>query len=265
MTERKENSVRDLEGRGALVTGGAGGIGLAIARALADRGARVCLVDRHAAGLKQAAATIGPDAATEIADVAVVGALEGVVAAVTRKVGPLHILVNAAGIAHFESWETITPESFDRTLAVNCRGLLFLTQAVAREMVKAGTRGSIINVTSIAARRGDPTNVVYSMTKTALISLTQSAAGFYGSHGIRVNAIAPGYTQTPMLDQVFAFHGAQQQKSRSVQEEEALQRIPLGRIGTPEDQARAVVFLASDASSYITGQTLNVDGGVYMH
>jgi NAD(P)-dependent dehydrogenase (short-subunit alcohol dehydrogenase family) len=261
----QENQMQDLAGRAALVTGAAGGIGLAVARALAERGARVCLADRHADGLDQVAASIGPDASAVVADVADVGKLEQVVAAVTHKVGPLHILVNAAGIAHFESWETITPEDFDRTVAVNCRGLLFLTQAVARGMVNTGTRGSIINVTSIAARRGDPTNVVYSMSKTAIISLTQSAAGFYARHGIRVNAIAPGYTQTPMLDQVFAFHGAQRQKSRSAQEEEAIHRIPLGRIASPEDQARAVVFLASDASSYITGQTLNVDGGVYMH
>jgi NAD(P)-dependent dehydrogenase (short-subunit alcohol dehydrogenase family) len=128
----QENQMQDLAGRAALVTGAAGGIGLAIARALAERGARVCLADRHADGLDQVAGSIGPDASAVVADVADVGKLEQVVAAVTQKVGPLHILVNAAGIAHFESWETITPESFDRTLAVNCRGLLFLTQAVAR-------------------------------------------------------------------------------------------------------------------------------------
>lgn len=257
--------MRDLAGRAALVTGAAGGIGLAIARALAEHGARVCLADKQADGLDRLAASIDPDASAVFADVADVGRLEEVVAAVTRKVGHLHILVNAAGITHFETWDTVTPENFDRTVAVNCRGALFLTQAVARDMVRTGTRGSIINVTSIAARRGDPTNVVYSMSKTALISLTQSAASAYGPQGIRVNAIAPGYVQTAMLDKYFANSSEVVTQERSEQEKAAALRIPLRRIAFPEDQVGAVVFLASDASSYITGQVLNVDGGIYMH
>lgn len=257
--------MRNLTGRTALVTGAAGGIGLAIARALAEHGARVCLADKQTDRLDQTAASIGPDASTIFIDLQDVGGLEDVVAEVTQRVGQLDILVNAAGFCHWESWDQVTPENFDRIVAVNARGLLFLTQAVAREMVRNGTRGSIINVASIAARRGDPTNVVYSMSKAAVTSLTQSAAAAYAPKGIRVNAIAPGYVQTAMLDKLFAHHGARLQQDRSEQETAAVMRIPLGRMGSPEDQANAAVFLASDDSSYITGQLLNVDGGIYMN
>ena len=133
--------------------------------------------------------------------------------------------VNAAGMCHWESWGDVTPGNFDLIVAVNCRGLLFLTQAVAQRMVGGGKRGSIINVASIAARRGDPTNVVYSMSKAAVVSLTQSAASAYGAHGIRVNAIAPGFTQTPLLDKLFAHEGARLKQDRAQQENSAMLRI----------------------------------------
>lgn len=257
--------MRSLAGRTALVTGAAGGIGLAIARGLAEHGARVCLADKQIDGLDETAASIGPDATALFLDLADVASLDAVVAQATRRVGSLDILVNAAGFCDWEAWGKVTPGNFDRIVAVNTRGLLFLTQAVAEEMIRNGTRGSIINIASIAARRGDPTNVVYAMSKAAVTSLTQSAAAAYAPKGIRVNAIAPGYVQTAMLDKLFAHHGARLQQNRSEQESGAVARIPLGRMGTPEDQADAVVFLASDASSYITGQLLNVDGGIYMN
>lgn len=257
--------MKKLSGRTALVTGSAGGIGLAIAQALAEQGARVCLADRQVDGLDRTAAALGPDASAAFIDLADVVGLEQVAAEVAERLGKIDILVNAAGFCQFQSWGQVTPENFDRIVSVNTRGLLFLTQAVAATMVSAGVRGSIINIASIAARRGDPTNVVYSMSKAAVISLTQSAAVAYAPSGIRVNAIAPGYVQTAMLDQLFAHHGARLQQDRSEQEKAAVARIPLGRMGTPDNQADAAVFLASDDSSYITGQTLNVDGGIYMH
>jgi D-sorbitol dehydrogenase (acceptor) len=255
----------NLAGRAALVTGAAGGIGLAIARALAQHGARVCLADKQADGLDQTAESIGPNASAVRMDLEEVGSLEKIVAKVIDRVGKLDILVNAAGFCHWEAWGNVTPENFDRIVAINSRGLLFLTQAVAQSMISSATHGAIVNVASIAGRRGDPTNVVYAMSKAAVMSLTQSAAAAYGIHGIRVNAIAPGYVQTAMLDKLFAHHGERLKQDRFEQERVALQRVPLRRIGSPEDQVGAVVFLVSDESSYVTGQTLNVDGGIYMH
>ena len=254
-----------LTGRTALVTGAASGIGLAIARALAAHGARICMADKQVDKLNEAAASIGLGATSVIVDLADVGALPEFVTNVTSQLGDIDILVNAAGMCHWESWGDVTPGNFDLIVAVNCRGLLFLTQAVAQQMIGGGKRGSIINVASIAARRGDPTNVVYSMSKAAVVSLTQSAASAYGAHGIRVNAIAPGFTQTPLLDKLFAHQGARLKQDRAQQENSAMSRMPLGRIGTPEDQACAAVFLALDDSSLLTGQVLNVDGGLYMN
>jgi NAD(P)-dependent dehydrogenase (short-subunit alcohol dehydrogenase family) len=257
--------MRSLAGRTALVTGAAGGIGLGIARVLAEHGAQVCLADKQFDGLGQTAASIGPDASAIFLDLEDVEAINKAVTEVADRLGKIDILVNAAGFAHWEGWDQVTIENFNRIVAINCRGLLFLTHSVARAMVSKETRGSIINVASIAARRGDPTNVVYSMTKSAVISLTQSAAAAYAPKGIRVNAIAPGYVQTAMMDKLFAHHGQRLNQDRAEQEKNVLLRVPLGRMGTPEDQANAVLFLASDDSSYVTGQTLNVDGGIYMH
>lgn len=217
------------------------------------------VADKQVSGLDQTAASIDAEASGIFIDLEDVEGMDKVVADVARRMGQIDILVNAAGFCHWEGWDKVTPENFDRIVAVNCRGLLFLTQSVAREMVSKGTRGSVINVASIAARRGDPTNVVYSMTKAAVVSLTQSAASAHAPRGIRVNAIAPGYTQTAMLDSLFAHHGDRLKQDRAEQEKATLLRIPLGRIGSPEDQVGAAVFLASDDSSYITGQMLNVE------
>lgn len=256
--------MRNLAERTALVTGAAGGIGLAIARALAEHGARVCLADKQADGLDRIAASIGPETSSTFMDLEDVASLEHVATAAADRMGKLDILVNAAGFYHMEPWGKVSQEMFDRIIAVNTRGLLFLTQAVAGEMVRKGTSGSIINVASIVARRGDPANVVYSMSKAAVISLTQSAAAAYASQGIRVNAIAPGLIQTAMWEKVLTQRGAHVSKDRPELEKAAMLRVPLKRLGTPDDQIGAAVFLASDDSSYITGQTLNVDGGICM-
>ena len=257
--------MQKLSGRTALVTGAAGGIGLAIARAFADHGAKVCLADRQAGKAAEESQSIGQEASAHFLDLADVAGMEQAVADVTERLGHIDILVNAAGFCHWQAWDQVTPENFDQIVAVNTRGLLFLTQFAARGMIAHGAGGAIINVASIAARRGDPTNVVYSMSKAAVTSLTQSAAAAYAPKGIRVNGIAPGYVQTAMLDKLFNHHGQRLQQDRSEQEQSAVTRIPLGRMGTPEDQANAAVFLASDDSSYITGQLLNVDGGIYMN
>jgi NAD(P)-dependent dehydrogenase (short-subunit alcohol dehydrogenase family) len=158
----------------------------------------------------------------------------------------------------------ITPESFDRVFAVNTKGLLFMLQAVARQMVSQGNGGKIINIASQAGRRGEPLVAVYCASKAAVISITQSAGLALIKHGINVNGIAPGVVDTQMWDEVDALFAKYEgrpigQKKRLVSE-----AVPFGRMGFPEDHVGAALFLASEDSDYVVAQTLNVDGGNWM-
>ena len=248
-----------LAGRNALVTGAASGIGRAVAEAFAAEGARVWLADIDQTTAKSVAAAIGGDASAVKMDVSERGEVDAAVAGIDRESGGLDLLVNCAGRYALEPWLEIDVDVWDRIFAVNARGIMLVIQAVARTIVAREGSGSIVNIASAAGRRGDPNSVAYSASKAAVISITQSAALGLASHRIRVNAIAPGPVDTPMWSRVVQLRGGRGDHSA----ESMAARVPLGRISDPAEQAQAAIFLACDESSYITGQTLNVDGGLF--
>ncbi len=251
-----------LQGKSAIVTGGASGIGLAIARGFAEEGARVCVADVAGARCESAATEIGRGSFGHALDVRDRRSIDTLVAAVVARAGGIDSLVNCAGVFGMQPFTDITEDEFDRIFAVNARGLLFVTQAVVRQMLAQGRGGTIVSIASGAGRRAAPGAAVYSASKAAVINLTQSAAQELICHGIRVNAIAPGAVRTPMWTQVDdEFSKVMGVKPGSA---EALQAAatPAGRVSTPDEYVGAAVFLASPESSYVVGQTINVDGGL---
>ena len=254
-----------LEGKIVIVTGGAGGIGGAIAAGFAQEGARTWIADLSESSALQAASQIGPECHGISLDVQDLESIAHVVKSVTKQAGGIDVLVNCAGAYCAEPWLEMTPNNFDLNFAVNTRGLAFMTQAVANAMIAQNRRGTIVNVASGAGRRGDPISVAYSASKAAAISLTQSAALALAPHGIRVNAIAPGPVSTPMWTTALAQRSSRTASSEDVVMQNLRARVPLARVSMPMEQVGAVLFLASDASSFVTGQTLNVDGGMFLN
>jgi len=249
----------DLSGRSALVTGGGRGLGRAIAEGLAEAGAQVFLASRKLANCEAAAAEIrarGGRAAAFAADVAKPESIDALVAEVLAATPRLHILVNNAGFGWAAPFFDFPLDGWDRTFAVNVRGVFWLTRQVARHMRDAGG-GSIVNVSSLSAFFGasdaEQPVVAYMASKGAVEALTKALAVKLAPDRIRVNAIAPGPFDTDMLDHIkkdpaaLARHNAQ---------------VPLGRPGASDDVKGVAVFLASDAAAYVTGATLRVDGGV---
>ncbi len=253
-----------LAGKVAVITGGAGGIGQAIAGRYAAEGAVVCLADVSGADAQQAAADLGGEAFGVELDVTKEDSIAAMVDLVIERAGKIDVLVNSAGLYGLQPWLKITAADFDRIFAVNVKGLLFVTQAVGVGMVARGS-GSIINIASSSGRRGNPSSVVYSASKMAVISLTQSAALGFAPHGVRVNALAPGGVVTPMWDRVKQLYSDAATVPGGDIDTSMAKSVPLGRLSVPDDHVAAAVFFASDASAYVTGQTLNIDGGLALN
>lgn len=254
-----------LAGRMALITGGGGSLGIALARAFISEGARVVIADLSPDTVERACALLGKQAKGVVLDVSRVDSFDAVFDDITCQLGGLDILVNGAGYFDMTSLAEATEAQFDRIFEVNVKGLYFLCQRAAGLMIRQGRGGRIINIGSEAGRRGEAFNSIYSASKGAVINLTQSLAAELIGHGINVNAISPGVIDTPMLTRAAALVA----KYECVSPEEAMKSfsadLPIGRLALPEELAGCAVFLASDAARYIVGQTYNVDGGRHMN
>jgi len=243
---------RKLDGKIAVITGGNSGIGLATARRFVDEGAYVFITGRRQAELDAAVKDIGKNVTAVQGDVAKRGDLDRLYATVKEEKGRLDVLFANAGTGEFASLGDITEEHFDRIFGTNVKGVLFTVQR-ALPLMPAGW--SVILNASISGSKGQPNFSVYCATKAALRSFARTWTTDLKDRGIRVNAVSPGYIDTPGLNGLLASSGTEQQQSMIAE------TVPLGRFGTPDDIAKAVVFLASDDSSYMTGAELFVDGG----
>ncbi len=253
-----------LSNKVALITGGGGGIGLAIAERYAAEGALVAVADLNAALAASAAAKIGRGAFALTMDVTGLDSIQRTVDAVCERAGGIDVLINNAAVFDMAPVLEVSEASWDRVFAVNTKGLFFTLQRVARKMREQGRGGRIINLSSQAGRRGEALVSVYCASKAAVISLTQSCALDLIRHGIRVNGIAPGVVDTPMWDQVDALFAHYEGRLPGEKKRLVGESVPYGRMGAPGDYAGAAVFLASDDAEYVVAQTLNVDGGNWM-
>ncbi len=253
-----------LAGKSALITGAARGIGRAFAESYLREGARVAIGDIDFDRAQTTASELGAGAMAVRLDVTDQDSIDLAVAETVACHGQIDILINNAAVFTASPIVEITREDYDRAFDVNVSGTLFTLQAVARHMITSGIRGKIINMASQAGRRGEPLVAVYCATKAAVISYTQSSARALAPHKIRVNAISPGVIDTPMWGTVDALFARFEGKEIGQKKREVGEAVPLGYMGAPSDVARVAVFLASDQSSYITAQTINVDGGNVM-
>jgi len=243
-----------LEGKIALITGGNSGIGLATAKQFVKEGAYVFITGRREPELAAAVKEIGRNVTGVRGDVSKLGDLDRLFAQIKREKGKLDIVFANAGVAKYAPFGTITEEFYDAIFDINVKGLLFTVQK-ALPLLPDGA--SIILNASIVASKGLPANSVYSATKAAVRSFARTWTTDLKERRIRVNAVSPGATDTPGLNDLLTSTEAGQQRLKMLSN-----TVPLGRLGTPAEIARAVVFLASDDSSYITGTELFVDGGM---
>jgi len=253
-----------LQGKSAVITGAARGIGRAFAAAYVAEGATVAIADINLTAAEATAAAIGPAAYAVQLDVTDQASIDACVAAVQARAGGLDILINNAALFDLAPITAITRASFDRLFAINVAGTLFMLQACAKVMIAQGRGGRIINMASQAGRRGEPLVAVYCATKAAVISLTQSAGLNLIAHGINVNAIAPGVVDGEHWDGVDALFAKHEHLAPGEKKRAVGAAVPIGRMATPDDLTGMAVFLASRDADYIVAQTYNVDGGNWM-
>ncbi len=241
-----------LKDRNALVIGGTSGIGRAIAGGFAEAGARVIVAGRDAGKLERAVSELKAlgDAHGYSADVSDPEGLRGLVGTALARHGPVDVLVNCQGITILKPAEEFTPDDWDRIVRTNLTSVFFACTEVGRHMLARG-RGSIINIASLASYRGWPRSAIYAITKAGVWSLTETLASEWAGRGVRVNAIAPGFVLTDLNRDKLS----EERKAR------AISRTPMARFGETEDMVGAALYLASDAASFVTGETIRVDGG----
>jgi 3-oxoacyl-[acyl-carrier protein] reductase len=242
----------DLTGKAALVTGASGGIGGAVARALHGQGAAVGLSGTRTGPLEALAAELGERAFVLPCDLGDAAEVEALPKRATELMGAVDILVNNAGLTRDQLFMRMSDEDWARVVEINLTSAMRLSRGVLRGMRKARW-GRIVNVTSIVGVTGNPGQANYAASKAGMIGMAKSIAAEVAGRGVTVNSVAPGFVQTAMTDRL-----GDDQKAR------LLGQIPAGRMGTPDEVAAAVVFLAAPEASYVTGQTLHVNGGMAM-
>ena len=256
--------MKRLEGKSALVTGAARGIGRTFAQAYINEGATVAIADIDLERAQATAAELGAGAYAVKMDVTDQASIDQAIDAVVARVGKLDILINNAALFDLAPIVEITRQSYERLFSINVAGTLFTLQAVARQMIRQGHGGKIINMASQAGRRGEALVGVYCATKAAVISLTQSAGLDLIKHRINVNAIAPGVVDGEHWDGVDALFARHENLPLGEKKRQVGQQVPYGRMGTAEDLTGMAIFLASAESEYVVAQTYNVDGGNWM-
>ena len=244
-----------LKGKSGIVTGGGSGIGRAIAKGLVQAGAEIVIAGRNKEKLEKAVSEIGKFGGPVVpvqADISKIGDIKNLVGRTVKEFGKIDFLFNNAGIIRRSSSEDFSEKDWDETININLKGPFFLAQAVAKVMISQKRKGKIINTSSLIAVQGGKRVPSYAASKGGLNQVTKSMANDWAKYNILVNAIGPGWVKTELTELL------QKDKDRF---NEITSRIPLGRWADPEDLIGAAVFLASDASDYITGQTIFVDGG----
>jgi NAD(P)-dependent dehydrogenase (short-subunit alcohol dehydrogenase family) len=255
----------ELSGRVAVVTGGASGIGLATAQRFLDEGARVVIadIDRERGG--EVASQLGADAAFQHTDVADPEQVTDLVSFAVERFGGLHVMFNNAGISGHRHPTLLDDDfaDFQRVMDVNLLGVMVGTREAARHMATTGG-GSVINISSIGGINAAPSLWAYHLSKSSVIFFTKAAAVGLGQHAVRVNCICPGNIETPILERTMTAHLPEEQRAETMRRirEYILSQQPLQRQGTTDDIAEAALYFASDRSSYVTGTTLPVDGGL---
>jgi NAD(P)-dependent dehydrogenase (short-subunit alcohol dehydrogenase family) len=242
-----------LKDRVCVVTGAGSGIGRAVAFAMAQAGASVVLLDKNEANCRAAAEALRPTGARALAVACDIANPESVVAAeqASRAIGPCDILINNAGMLLPGSLATVTLDAWNALLSVNLTGYLLCAQAFGKAMIERG-RGAIVHTASIAGSNAQAFSGAYSVSKSGVLMLSRQLAVEWGPHGVRSNVLSPGLVRTPMSESFYQTPGVAERRAAA---------IPLGRVGTPEDMAQVVLFLASDRAGFVNGREIIVDGG----
>jgi len=259
--------MREFEGRVTLVTGAGSGIGRAVASEFARSGARVVVTDVSLEAVEETARLVargGAEAVVRRMDVTSDADVRATVADLSASVGPVAILVNCAGVSSMAPFLQLTEEEWDRNMDVNAKGVFLVTREVMRSMVERRA-GCVVSIASAAAKEGTPFLAHYSASKWAVVGFTQSVAREVAPFGVRVNAVCPGCVRTPMQDREIVWEG----RLRGMEPEDVrrsyIAHTPLGRLCEPQDVADAIHFLCSERARFMTGQAINVTGGIVMH